>query len=379
MAGVPQAMGVLAILRDGIPRTKSELAASTGQARSTVSARLEELLGSGLVVQLGETTPTKGRPSTLFALGTDARVVAAVELGAKHGLVAVTNLAGTMLSHAGLALDISDGPVIVLDLVMERLNGMLTSLGRPTSEVVGIGIGLPGPVEHETGLPISPPIMPGWDRFDVIGHIRKSFPVPVLVDNDVNVMAIGEWVSAWPEEEDLLMVKVATGVGAGVIAGGHLIRGTRGAGGDIGHIQVEAAGDRMCRCGQTGCLEAFASGRGLAQTLAAEGIDATDGSDVISLVRAGDLTATRAVREAGRAIGQVLAGCICVLNPALIVVGGEIAQAGEPLLAGIREIVYQRSQPLATKQLRIVPGENGTLASVIGASRLVQDLVLGLA
>jgi predicted NBD/HSP70 family sugar kinase len=369
---------VVSVLRDGLPRTKTELAKLTGRARSTVSSRLAELAERGLVVQLDETAPTKGRPSAAYALNTHNRLIGALDLGAHHGVFAVTDLAGKVLAHQSELIDIADGPVQILDRATAALEALLDGLGRSPADLVGIGIGLPGPVEHETGLPISPPIMPGWDRFDLKTHIRQTFDVPVVVDNDVNVMAIGEMISAHADQQDILVIKVATGIGAGIIAGGHLVRGADGAAGDLGHVQVDAGQGRLCRCGQFGCCEAVASGAGVAQTLTQMGIQATGAMDVVRLVRGGHLEATRVVREAGRIIGQVLAACICLLNPAFIVIGGEMAQVGEPLLAGIREIVYQRSQPLATKHLRIVTALSDQCAGVIGASRLIQDLVFGL-
>lgn len=378
MTDVTDAADVLAILRDGVPRTKSELAEATARARSTISMRLEELMAAGLVVQLDQTVPTKGRPSTMYALGASSRIVVAAELGAQHGTVAVTDLTGTVLEHEDVPLEIADGPTSVLDRISDSAVGMLDRIGKSQDAVVGVGIGLPGPVEHVTGLPISPPIMPGWDRFDVKTYLKGKFDAAVVVDNDVNIMAVGVHSAVWPDVDDLLMIKVATGIGAGVIAGGSLVRGAQGAGGDLGHVQVPTAQDRPCRCGQTGCLEALASGTGIAYSLREQGIDARDGRAVVELVRAGHLEATRAVRDAGRAIGQVLAAAVCLLNPALIAVGGEIAQVGEPLLAGIREVVYQRSQPLATKELRIVGAEQNGLIGVVGAARLVQGVVLGL-
>jgi len=221
-------------------------------------------------------------------------------------------------------------------------------------------------------------ILPGWDQFDIVGHIQAAFPGPVVVDNDVNVMAVGEWVTQYPDESDLILVKVNTGLGAGIVAGGRLIRGARGGGGDIGHIQVDAASDRLCRCGQTGCLEALASGAGIARTLSDQGVAATSAWDVVHLVRGGDATASRVVREAGRAIGAVLAALVCALNPKYVILGGEIAHVGEPLLAGIREVVYARSQPAATSDLQIVTAHNLELASIIGASRLVQNHLFGV-
>jgi predicted NBD/HSP70 family sugar kinase len=369
---------VLGVLRDGIPRTKSELAQITGRARSTVSSRLEELLQRGLVEQLDKTISTKGRPSALYALGKERRLIGAIDLGAHHGVLAVTDLTGQVLNAQKMTLDIAEGPVGILDLALKTIAALLAELNRSDDDLIGIGVGLPGPVEHETGMPVSPPIMPGWDRFDVKQHVRKTFDVPVVVDNDVNVMAVGEYVTDDSDEADFLMVKVATGIGAGVIAGGNLIRGRDGAAGDIGHIQVEAGEERMCRCGQIGCCEAFASGNGVAQTLTRMGIDARDAVDVVNLVRGGDIESTRVVREAGRTIGAALASCISVLNPARIVIGGEMAQVGEPLLAGIREVIYQRSQPLATKHLQIVTASNNEHAGVIGASRLVQDVIFSM-
>jgi len=369
---------IVSVLRDGTARTRTELARLTGRARSTISVRLTELIDQGLVVELDETVSTKGRPSALFALDTENRLIGALDLGAHHGVYAVTDLVGNVLAHRQEQLDIADGPIEVLDHAATVLGELIDETGRSRADLLGIGIGLPGPVEHETGLPVSPPIMPGWDRFNVEVHLRKTFDVPVRVDNDVNVMAVGELLAMETEECDAVVVKIATGIGAGIIAGGHLIRGADGAGGDIGHVQVEAGNDRVCRCGQFGCCEAVASGRGVAETLSQMGYDTTGSLDVVRLVRGGDLEATRVVREAGRIIGQVLAGVICLLNPALIIIGGEMAEVGEPLLAGIREVVYQRSQPLATKHLRIVNATNNGFAGVVGASRLIQDKIFGM-
>jgi predicted NBD/HSP70 family sugar kinase len=381
MSESAHARDVLAILRDGSPRTKSQLAEATNRARSTMTARLAELEAAGLVIQLKETVSTKGRPSTLYALCTDERVVAAVELGARHGTVSLTDLTGKVLAHQYLSLDIAAGPEVVLGEVVDCLAEQLSSLMRPTTDIVGVGVAVPGPVEHASGVPVSPPIMPGWDRFDVRRYMQQALrlpTVPVIVDNDVNAMAIGEWINHWAGETDMILVKVATGIGAGIIANGQLVRGAQGAGGDIGHMLADSSSDRLCRCGQVGCLEALASGLGIAATLREAGVPAASGRDVIELVRSGNIQATRAVREAGRHIGRALADVICVLNPGVIVLGGEMAGVGEPLLAGVREVVYQRSQPLATRRLTIAPAANHELAGAIGVSRLVQNRIFGL-
>jgi glucokinase len=219
--------------------------------------------------------------------------------------------------------------------------------------------------------------MPGWDSYDVVGHLGDKLDGPVLVDNDVNMMALGEHATEYAGVEHLLFVKVATGIGAGVISGGRLHRGAQGAAGDIGHIQAPGQTE-LCRCGNTGCLEAVASAAAIAAQLQDQGIDARTSQDVVTLVRSGNPAATRAVRQAGREIGTVLAACVSLLNPAAIVVGGSLSQAGDSLLAGIRETIYARSLPLATTELKVVASRTGPGAPLRGAAVMVQQHVLGL-
>ncbi|MFE4291877.1 ROK family protein [Streptomyces sp. NPDC056907] len=171
--------------------------------------------------------------------------------------------------------------------------------------------------------------MPGWDGYDVPGHVRRHWEVPVLVDNDVNLMALGEHVTAHPELDHLLFIKVATGIGAGIISGRRLLRGAVGAAGDLGHVAAPHVSDVLCTCGNTGCLEAVASGRAIIEHLTAVGVPAMTNSDVVALVRDGNTVATQAVRQAGRRVGEIIATCVSLLNPELVVIGGSLAQAGE--------------------------------------------------
>lgn len=370
---------ILGLLRDGRPRTKSEIAELTGRVRSTVSLRLAELIASGLVVELGADGAGRGRPSARYALATQSRVIGAVEVGARHALVALTDLAGRVVAKTRLQLDVRHGPGPVLDRVVQELTDLLTSTGREHDAVVGVGIGVPGPVDPDRGTLSKPPLMPGWDGYDIATHLQATFPGPVVVDNDVNVFAVGEWVAAWPDENDLLAVKVATGIGAGVVAAGRLVKGAQGAGGDIGHVQVPEAAGRLCACGQLGCLEAWAAGPGIARTLTEAGHDGPqEAADVVALVHRGDPAAMQATRDAGRAIGSVLSVLVSALNPSVIVLGGELADAGEPLLAGVREVIYARVQPLASKVLRILVSSDPDANTITGAARLVQNHLFGL-
>lgn len=372
----PGASDVFQLLRDGTPRTRAELAQLTGLARSTVASRVDALMKLGLVAPYGGAVSTGGRPPSLFALNPGARVVAGADIGATHMLVALTDLSGAVLAEEQEAMSIAEGPEQVLAWLAGAVGRLLQRAGRTAGELAAIGIGLPGPVEHDTGRPRNPPIMPGWDRFDVPGWMRQHFDVPVLVDNDVNIMALGEQAAGWAGTADLMFVKVATGIGAGIISGNQLQRGAQGTAGDLGHVQVPRGADVLCRCGNTGCLEALAGGAALAAVLARKGRRASTSQDVVDLVRGGDVEAVQAVRQAGRDIGDVLATCVNLVNPSVIIVGGSLVQAGEHLLAGIREVVYRRSLPLATEHLRIVPSVTGGRAGILGASALAVAHVL---
>ncbi|HEX6150487.1 ROK family transcriptional regulator [Nocardioides sp.] len=367
---------VFDLLRDGQPRTRAQLAELTGLARSTIAARIDVLLRLGLVAPYGGGISTGGRPPSLLALNPGAWVVAGIDLGATHATAALADLAGTILAERRADLDIAAGPEVVLTWVEGVVDDLLTEQRRPVSELAAIGMGLPGPVEHSTGRAINPPIMPGWHRYDVPAHVQRAFDVPVLIDNDVNIMALGERHAHLSDVDDLVLIKVATGIGAGIVSGAELQRGAQGTAGDLGHVRVGRAGDTVCRCGNVGCLEAIAAGPAIAAELREQGIDVADGHGVVELVRAGDPAAIAAVRQAGRDLGEVVATLVNLINPSVVVIGGALAEAGESLLAGIREVVYSRSLPLATEHLRIVTSRAGERAGVIGAAALAIEHVL---
>ena len=364
------------LLRDGAPRTRAQLAKATGLARSTVAARVDELMRSGLITPVADAASTGGRPPSQFALNPAARLVLAADIGASHATVAVLDLAATVLAERTEPLDVALGPERVLTRVVELAQDLLAESGRGLVDVGAVGIGVPGPVEHSTGRPVNPPIMPGWDRFDVPGWMAQHLDVPVLVDNDVNIMALGERTRAWPGVEHLVYVKVATGIGAGVISGGRLVRGAQGVAGDIGHVRVARGSDVPCTCGNRGCLEALASGPAIARELRAMGIDAASGNDVVDLVKHGNIDAIQAVRQAGRDIGEVLTACVSLMNPSVIAIGGSMSRVGEHLIAGVREVVYTRSTPLATEHLAIVQSAAADHAAVLGAGILAIDHAL---
>lgn len=366
---------LLNLIRSGRARTRGELGAMTGLARSTVAQRIDALIGAGLVVEVGGAPSTGGRPPSLLGFNADAGVVLAADLGATHSRVAVCNLLGESLAETTAEMDINLGPDIVLDWLVETFDGLLTDIRKPRREVRGIGIGVPGPVDFARGLAVNPPIMAGWHLYPLRDRFAERYQAKVLVDNDVNIMALGEYWVMEPKIDDFLFVKVGTGIGSGLILGGVLHRGADGAAGDIGHVRA-TSDDVVCRCGNNGCLEAFAGGAALAARLRDKGLEVSGGRDVVRLLERGNEDATRAVREAGRLIGQVLASTVNLLNPSLIMIGGDLSRAGQQLLAGIREVVYQRSTTLSTTDLVITTSSLGDRAGIAGAAALAIDHIL---
>ncbi len=367
---------ILGLIRRGEATTRNAVAGATGLARSTVAGRIDRLIADGLISEDGDAPSTGGRPPAFLAFNRHAGVVLVADLGATHGRLAVTDLAGEPLAEVAVDLDIAAGPEEVLHRVEAEFDALLDATDRGGDAVSAIGIGVPGPVEFAAGRAVNPPIMPGWHGYPIRDRLSTRFGAPCLVDNDVNIMALGEHWVASPRPDNLLFVKVGTGIGSGLILDGRLHRGAQGAAGDIGHVQIAAAEGVLCRCGNEGCLEAVAGGRALAEQLAARGAATATSRDVVRLAAAGDHIAVSAIREAGRRIGRVLASMVNILNPESIVVGGDVAEAGEHLLAGIREVVYRRSTALATEHLRVTTSTLGDRAGITGAAAMAIEHVL---
>jgi predicted NBD/HSP70 family sugar kinase len=362
LPGIAGAGALLRLIRLGSANTRGDLVSTTGLARSTVSQRVDALLAQRLLVAEDDAASTGGRPPQLLSFNGGAGVVLAAHFGATRARLAVTELTGQVVLEEAHDIAIADGPDAVLTWLESGFDRLLAGAAKG-KRVLGVGVGVPGPVEFRTGMPIAPPIMPGWDGYPVGKRLRERFGAPALIDNDANLMALGERRREWPDTDDLLFVKIGTGIGAGVISRGRLLRGAQGAAGDIGHIHLRDHADVVCRCGNHGCVEAVAGGGALAQELGVAGV-----RDVVRLFREGRPAATAGIRAAGRRLGAVLAASVNAFNPAVIVIGGDLAGADEPLLAGIREVVYQRAVPLGTRSLRIVPSTLGDQAGVIGAA-----------
>ncbi|MGW5371677.1 ROK family protein [Streptomyces sp. NPDC004009] len=376
---------LLRLLRDEGALSRAELGDRLEVSRRRLLAELERLIAAGYAAEAGTAASRGGRRSTLVELNPDLRF-ASVDLGVTSIDVAVTNSRLEQVAAYREPADLRSGP----EAVLRRADELLAKARAEGAyeRLTAVGIGVPGPVSFRDGVPVSPPIMPGWDRFPVREYLAREYGCPAVVDNDANIMAVGEWQSgAARSVDDFLFVKIGTGVGCGIYQNGDVYRGTDGCAGDIGHIQVDAQGP-VCSCGNAGCVEALFSGAALAreataaasshrspalaERLAAAGT--VTARDVAEGASAGDATCIQLIRDGGRHIGGVLAGLVSFANPSMIVIGGGLAQLGHILLAEIRSVVYHRSLPLATRNLPVVLSELGPRAGVTGAAVLASDL-----
>jgi predicted NBD/HSP70 family sugar kinase len=305
-------------------------------------------------------------------------VVLAADLGAAHATLALCDLSGRPLAEEVHEVRLTDGPEPVLQWVEQRWREMLDTAGVVTGRVLGLGVGVPGPVDVATGRVVHhTPVLPGWRDHPLRDLLEQRFGAVCVVDNDANAMALAEHHSEWPDSSPLLFVKVATGIGAGVVVDGRLLRGADGAEGDIGHVRITSADDGpLCVCGARGCLAASASGRALARALREQGEDVPDSRSVVELASTGHAEATRLVREAGLVIGDVLATAVSLLNPRVLALGGDLALVQDHFVGAVCERLYQRTQPQAARGLRVVASALGDRAGVVGAARLALEEVL---
>ncbi|MET8142772.1 ROK family transcriptional regulator [Sphaerisporangium sp. NPDC005288] len=366
---------VLHLIRSGEAVTRADIGRITGLSRPAVALRVAGLLDHGLVVEHTDGPSTGGRPPARLAFNATGGVVLVASLGASRTQIALCDLAGRELARTDLEIDVERGPDVVLPLLMDVWADLLE--GRPMSSVKGVGLGVPATVEFAAGRTESARVMASWTGVVIPPVISARYPVPVFVDNDVNVIAMGEYREAYaPEVSDLLFVKVSTRIGAGVVAGGEILRGALGAAGEIGHIPVRDGGGVLCRCGNVDCVDSVASGTAILRDLRASGRDVDSLSDVVALVRAGDAETMTVVRRAGRLLGEVIASAVNLLNPAVVVLGGDVAERFQPLVSGVREVVYRRSTALSTRSLRIERSRLGQSAGITGCALMVIDHIL---
>lgn len=369
--------------------SRSDIARITNWSRPKVTSVVNGMVDRGLVVEVGEGDSGGGRRPRLLRLNGRLGYIVGIDMGATSVDIALADLNGEVLGRDSGPADVRSDPAALLGEVEQRLADILRRQGLRAEQVLGVGVGVPGPVDFARGVLVVPPLMPAWENFPIRDYFRRIFPrASVEVDNDVNIMALGELrAGAGVGVDNFLYVKIGTGIGAGVICHGLVHRGSTGSAGDIGHISADRNGP-VCRCGNIGCLEMMAAGpaiarRGIAAAqngtspvLARKG-QANNGvlraEDVGAAAREGDHAAIEIIQSSGQVIGDVLAGLVNFFNPSLILIGGGVAKIGNQLLSSIRQAVLRRSTALATHNLVISYSPMGAEAGVTGAIHMALD------
>ncbi|MCJ0905288.1 ROK family protein [Rhodococcus sp. ARC_M6] len=367
---------VFSLIRTGSATTRSEIGKLTGLSRTAVSARVSALQSLGLIADDDEGPSTGGRPPSTLTFAKSAGLVLVVAIGRSRAQLAVTDLSGTILTAEDIDKSVGVGPAELMPEIAEHLKSILERIGRPSTDVIGVGLSIPGTVDVAAGASLDSPMMSGWDGVALAPYLASVTNAPLFADNDANVMALAELSERRESAPNLLMIKASTGLGAGIVLGGILQRGSLGAAGEIGHTKTAAARDMKCHCGDVGCVETVASGWALVDALQAQGRNVGHVRDVVRLALDGDSEARRLIRSSGRLVGDVISGAVNLLNPEVLVIGGDMAEADELFLAGLRESVYGNATALATRSLHIVSVSHGAQSGVLGCAVLVLDNLL---
>jgi len=375
---------IVNMVRTGEATTRPEIGRITGLGRGVVTQRIDHAIEMGFLADSELAPSTGGRAARTLRFRAEQGRIIVCALGALHIRVGVADLNGELLAHAHEDWEISRGPEETVARTMALADGLLAEHGD--APVWAVTVGLPGPVDFATGRPDAPPIMPGWNGYDVRGVFQERFDAPAWVDNDVNLLVFGERARRGSADDDLIYCKVGSGIGAGLLSHGRVHRGNNGAAGDIGHVRVSGS-DEPCRCGKTGCLEAVAGGWALVRDaqraieggetgqlaeLSARGETITPES-IARAAENGDSLAMRLVKGSARVVGEAAATLVNVFNPKAFIIGGAAAAAGELYLAEVRQRVYELSLPLATRDLRIVSSVNDAQEPLRGGAALAVE------
>lgn len=364
---------LLDLVRSGRASTRSQLRALTGLSRTAITARVSSLTSAGLLLLGEELASTGGRPPGALVFNQRAGVVLAVAIGRSRSQLAVLDLDGQEIASDSRDHEVGVGPDELMPEIAERLAVLLDGVEPP---VLGVGLSLPGTLDPERGVSIGSPVMSGWDGVELAPYLAPVTKAPLFVGNDADVLARSELLGRSAALLDVLVVKASTGLGLGIIADGRVLSGHLGAAGEIGHTKIDSAAGQPCRCGATGCLETLAGGWALVARARDAGHEVGHVRDLVALALQGDPTARGLLRDSGRELGQVLAVAINLLNPAAVVIGGDMAAAFDFYVAGVRESVYALTAPLATRDLQFLPATHGDRAGLVGCAALALDHVL---
>lgn len=375
---------IVDLVRTGVANTRPDLEQATGLGRTVVHERLREGMDLGILEEGGTAQAERGRPSRTVRFRSEAGLILTAGFADNSVWASVSDLDGTSLARVSADADVLDGPDVVLPIVEEQFRTLLKRMARGRA-VWGVALGLPGPVDFASGRMVAPPIMHGWDGYDVRGWFRNRYEAPVWVDNDDNLRAFGEWAMDQPHDvRDLLYVEIGEGIGSGLVTGGRLHRGDTGAAGDIGHFRVTDDPTAVCRCGRIGCLAAVASGWGLSRilTAAAERGDSPmlavlaregriAGHELAAAIAAGDPVTMEAVRRAARLTGLTVAGLVNFANPGTLVLGGSALRGTDVFFETFKAAVLEQTIELAASRLVIRPSTADFEVGTVGGALLV--------
>jgi glucokinase-like ROK family protein len=363
----------------GKPISRTDIAQEMGLTRASVTIIINDLIENDILLESESRSTRSGRPPVVLEINPRSGRVAAIDVGATHLSVALGDFSAQILDETEQPFRIADGPEPCLEVADRALKSILEKNGLKVSDLSAIGLSVPGPVITEIGMVMSPPIMPGWDRFPIRARLEKLWKVPLTLNNDANFGALGEWVyGAGRGEKNLAFIKVGSGVGAGLIINQQIYGGTTGSAGEIGHLTIDENGP-LCTCGNHGCLEAFAGGKAIeiqAQKLAVSGkrtllsdsnVKNITVRDVADVARRGDLAAQEILNRSGTFIGIAVAGLINLINPSVVIIGGGVAEVGDLLTAPIRKVVRERSLRASEHAVKITTAMLGRRSTLIGA------------
>lgn len=364
-----QARHIVDLIARGESLSRSDLARALNLAPSTVSLRVQELLDAGILQESGQVASSGGRRARRLSLNASRGRVLAAEVGGGHARLGLLDLGGRLHEARSIPLTVAEGP----DATLDALTTALTELAGE-ADIRGIGVALPGPVNVATGSVEQPSRMPGWRGFRVAEALSRRFDLPVVVDNDANLMALGEHDHSLGRAGHSITVKAGTSIGAGIVVSGAVHRGATGASGEITHTRLDGVADIPCSCGNRGCLDTIASGAALVRQMQEHGYEVETTADVLQRARDSDPIATTLVRTAGTHLGQVLSGVVNFFNPDALFLTGSMSTS-EPFIAAVRSRIYEACHPLVTRTLRIESARSGQDAALYGAARLVRDRI----
>jgi glucokinase-like ROK family protein len=372
------AVDLIRFASNGISRT--DLADQMGLTRAAVSMIVTDLIENGVILEAESRSIPNGRPPVVLEINPKRGLVAAVDMGATHINLAIADFSAKIIEEISLSFDINQGPQICLAEADRILKELLEHSGINISQIMAVGVGVPGPVITDAGIVVSPPIMPGWDGYPIRDSLQKQWGIPVSLNNDAELGALGEWAyGAGRGEKNLAFIKVGSGIGAGLIINQQIYGGTTGSAGEIGHLTIDENGP-LCTCGNRGCMEAFAGGHAIAQqakelvksgkrtllsNIPAENLTA---QEVAKAARRGDLPSQEIIMRAGTFIGIAIAGLVNLFNPGAVIIGGGVAQAGDLLTTSIRQAVRERSLRASEQGVHITTAMLGKRSSLMGAT-----------